>query len=84
MFIHTRSFRAAATIAAATATAWLIVGASPATARPAPEPNGPDVSVWTCPTRVDAVAQALRLQGFSAQAAKNIAVLTKEDCTDVT
>jgi hypothetical protein len=38
------------------------------------------VSVWTCPTRIDAVAQALRADRFSAQAAKNFAVLTQEDC----
>jgi rhodanese-related sulfurtransferase len=84
MSIHTRCSRTAATIAAATATAALFVGASPANAKPAPEPIGQDVSVWTCPTRVDAVAQALRLQGFSAPAAKNFALFTKQDCTDIT
>jgi hypothetical protein len=84
MFTHTRCSRTAATIAAATATVALFVGASPANAKPAPEPVGQDVSVWTCPTRVDAVAQALRLQGFSAPAAKNFALFTKQDCTDVT
>jgi hypothetical protein len=68
---------AAATIALAAA--WLFLGASPANAGPAPEPIDQTVPVQICPT-IDALTQPLRAAGFSAQAAKNYAVLTRRDC----
>ena len=80
MSIHTRRSRTAVTTIAAAATAALFLGASPANAKPAPEPPGQPVSAWTCPTRIDAVAEVLRGDGYSAQAAKNFAVLTQKDC----
>jgi hypothetical protein len=78
MPIHTLPSRTAATTLAL-ATAWLFVGTSPANAGPAPEPIDQTVSVQTCPT-IDALAQPLHAAGFSAQAAKNYAVLTRRDC----
>jgi hypothetical protein len=83
MTIHTRLSRTATVTIAAAATASLF-GAAPATAGPAPDPVGHGISIWTCPTRIDAVAQVLRAQGFSAPAAKNFAVFSHEDCGDVT
>ena len=59
----------------------VLAAPSPAVAAPAPEPMASGSSIWTCPTRVDAVAAALRRAGFSAQAAKNAAIATQRECT---
>jgi hypothetical protein len=66
-----------------TVTASLFLGVPPANAAPAPEPVSTGESIWTCPTRIDAVAQVLRAQGFSAPAAKNFALFVKEDCVAI-
>jgi hypothetical protein len=78
MTIQTRWARTAATTITA-ATAALFLGAVPANAGPAPEPTDQTVSVKTCP-RIDTLAQGFRAAGFSAQAAKNYAVFTQQDC----
>jgi hypothetical protein len=78
MSIQTRWSRTAVTTIAA-ATAWLFLGASPANAGPAPEPIDQTVPVQICPT-IDTFTQPLRAAGFSAQAAKNFAALTRRDC----
>lgn len=83
MTVHNRRLRTAATVAAAAATASLFLGVPPANAAPAPEPVSTGESIWTCPTRIDAVAQVLRAQGFSAPAAKNFALFVKEDCVAI-
>jgi hypothetical protein len=76
---HSTAF--AACIMAAAATSTLLLGALPASAQPVPEPDNQVVSVWTCPTRIGSVAQVLRAERFTAQAAHNIAVSIRADCT---
>ena len=80
MSILTRRYRAAAGTTVAAATFSLILTATPASAQPTPDRDDPPVSAWTCPTRIDAVAQALRAAGFSAQAATTIASMTHREC----
>jgi hypothetical protein len=67
--------------AIAVAAASLLLGTSPADARPAPEPAEHRTPVAGCP-RIDALAQQFRTAGFSAQAAQNYAVLVRRDCVD--
>ncbi len=75
-----RRHRAIAVMTVATAAVALVFTATPASAQPTPDQDDPPVSAWTCPTRIDTVAQALRAEGFTAQAAQNIAVLTHREC----
>lgn len=82
MPIYTRWYRTATVIAAVSAA--LLLAVSPAGAAHTPEPADQPASVWTCPTRVDAVAQELRADEFSAQTAKNIAMLTHRECVEGT
>jgi hypothetical protein len=79
--MSTRTHRTGVTGFAAMIAAIPIIVASPASASPAPEPPDQPSSVWTCPTRVDAVAGAMRARGFSAPAAKNFAIIQR-DCAD--
>jgi hypothetical protein len=72
--------RAAAIVIGVAATLALV--ASSATAHIPPDPEQPPSSC-ACPARLDAVAAALRAQGFSAPAAQNFAVLTQRDCMTV-
>jgi hypothetical protein len=76
--IHPYRSTGAATIAAAFT---LLLTAAPAHAIPAPEPDDDTGTVWTCPTRIDLVAETLRAAGFTPQAANNLAILTHHDCT---
>ncbi len=80
MSIQSHRYRAAAVMSVASGIVSLIFSATPALAQPTPDTDDPPVSVWTCPTRIDTVAQALRDESFNAQAAKNIAVLTRREC----
>lgn len=80
MSVHTRRYRGVAITFLVSGIASLIFSATPALAQPAPVPDDPPVSVWTCPTRIDTIAQMLRDESFSAQAARNIAVLTSREC----
>ncbi|GIF47527.1 hypothetical protein DFJ67_7002 [Asanoa ferruginea] len=68
-----------AAIAAATLATHL--GTRPASANPAPEPADQSAPIQTCP-RIDNLAQALRAAGFTAQGAKNAALLTQRDCLE--
>ncbi len=75
-----RRHRAIAVMTVATAAVALVFTATPASAQPTPDQDDPPVSAWTCPARIDTAAQALRAEGFTAQAAQNIAVLTHREC----
>ena len=66
----------------AVAAASLLLGPLPASAAPAPEPADRTAPVAVCPT-IDALAQPLRVAGFSARAAQNYAALIRRDCLDV-
>jgi hypothetical protein len=79
MSMLTRPYHIAASTFAV-ATFSLVLSATPASAQPAPVTEDPPVSAWTCPTRIDTVAQVLRAEGFTAQAAKNIASMTHREC----
>jgi hypothetical protein len=70
---------AVATIAGATAS--LFLGGPAASAAANPEPTDQTVAVQFCP-RIDNLAKPLRIAGFSSQAAKNYAILTRRDCID--
>jgi hypothetical protein len=69
-----------ASLVVVAATSYVVVGGSPSYAEPAPEPHGAPVSVWVCRTRVDAVAAALRDQGFASQAANNFGIFVRQEC----
>lgn len=77
MAIPTRWTRITITITATTSA--LVLAASPMIAGPAPEPVDTSVPAQACP-RIDDLARTLRAADFSAQAAKNYAVITRDDC----
>jgi hypothetical protein len=60
----------------------LALVASSASAHIPPDPEQLPISC-ACSARLDAIAAALRAQGFSGPAAQNFAVLTQRDCMTV-
>jgi hypothetical protein len=80
MSIPTRRYRIGAFMTIAAAAASLILSATPASAEVAAQSPDQPVNIWSCPNRIDTVAEALRDEGFTAQAARNIAFLARREC----